>query len=654
MIPTIELDQESFQEIFERSRKRIPALYPTWTNFNTNDSGIAMLELLSWLRQVQDFHMNQIGEEHLLMYLKLMGMKMKSISPGHAIVHCSKVKREEILPKGYVFLAGDITFQSEEAVRLYSGQLRKLTAIDEDGVVLNERQMEETEQKMQFPIFGRNPKVGNFMEMVFDRPFLSGEVFGFYFSIYDDYAMKRNPVSETFLPLTKISVEYKTAAGWQACRIVKDDTFGLIKNGILRIQIPFFQEQPTEETYSLRIRLDWGEYDVIPFLEYLNLNPIQLVQCETVAEYGTNLKGKADFLYQKTEHGYKEIRRIDNAENDILYCRVLEGYGTGILGYGTGFPNQSVPLGFSGVLEESVKILVENPEYPNVFELWERVEDFGGSSPEGRHFMVDEVNHVICFGDNVHGLAPEGEIRLLSAMRTEGAAGNVKRRQIHAGPLLDEEEPFFIATNEEDVLDGTDRETIEECFERFRKEVRETDYAATEEDFEYHILTTPGLMIEKVKIVEVDSEKNTIYAAVKPWSQKDCPKLSRMYYNNIMRHMDTRRLIGTDFCVMEPEYIQITLYMDLELRTHIYDVDAQMKERLNVYFNHVQSDFGEPILYSTLYGFLDAMQDVAKVHALTIDASGQGIERNISGDVILPPNGLASLGRVLCSVSYSK
>ena len=652
MIPTIELAQESFQEIFEKSRKRISILYPQWTNFNTNDTGIALLELLSWLKEVQDFHLNQIGEEHLRMYLKLMGMRPMSVRPAHAVVHCFQVEWEEVLPKGYVFRAGDITFQSEESVRLYPGKLLKLTVTDKTGNVLNEQRMDEMDRYMHFPVFGIAPQIGNCMEMIFDQPFTMGEVFGLYFSVYEDYEIKRNPISEEFIPFTGIYVEYKTKAGWKKCQIQRDDTAGFLKSGILHIQIPFVKKENLLDSYCIRIRMEWGEYDVVPYLNYLNLNPIPLIQCKTIAESGMDALKEATFIYEKTEHGYKETNEIKTG--NMLYSRVIESVGTGVLGHGNGFPNQSFSIGFSGVLEDSVEILVEHPEYPAVFEIWERVPDFGASSPEDRHFVVDEIENRICFGDNIRGFAPEGEIRLLAAMQTEGILGNVKKRQIHVVPASENEPLFFKALNEENVLDGARQETLEECFERFQKEVREVDYAATEEDFVHHILHTPGLLLEKANVVEVDTERNVIYAAVKPWSEEECPELSDGYYQNIMHHMNGKRLIGTDFRIMELEYIQITLYMELEMRVHYRDVNELIRERLKRYFDVVQSEFGQPILYSELYGFLDSMQDVARVYSLTIDASGQGLERNISGDVILPPNGLANLRQVQCSVFYSK
>lgn len=123
MIPTIRLDEENFQEIFETARKRIPLLYPEWTNFNENDSGIALLELFSWLKEVQEFHLNQVGLEHESVYLKLLGIERKEICPARTVVTCCSVKEETELPEGFQFHAGEIPFCSVERTRLFSGKL---------------------------------------------------------------------------------------------------------------------------------------------------------------------------------------------------------------------------------------------------------------------------------------------------------------------------------------------------------------------------------------------------------------------------------------------------------------------------------------------------------------------------------------------------
>lgn len=100
MIPSIRLDEDTFQDIFENARKRIPLLYPEWTNFNENDSGIAMLELFAWMKEVQEFHLNQIGLENEAVYLKLLGMKRKEIHPAKAVVSCLSGKKRNTALRG--------------------------------------------------------------------------------------------------------------------------------------------------------------------------------------------------------------------------------------------------------------------------------------------------------------------------------------------------------------------------------------------------------------------------------------------------------------------------------------------------------------------------------------------------------------------------
>ena len=78
-----------------------------------------------------------------------------------------------------------------------------------------------------------------------------------------------------------------------------------------------------------------------------------------------------------------------------------------------------------------------------------------------------------------------------------------------------------------------------------------------------------------------------------------------------------------------------------------------LKGKIRRYFEEFCSDFGSPVLYSGLYGFLDGLQGIRRIRSLTIDAAGQGILRNMNGDVFLPSAGLAVLEQIQLSVSYT-
>ena len=159
MIPTIRLDEENFQEIFETARKRIPLLYPEWTNFNENDSGIALLELFSWLKEVQEFHLNQVGLEHEPVYLKLLGIERKEICPARTVVTCCSVKEETELPEGFQFHAGEIPFCSVERTRLFSGKLWRVRTgnTGRQGYV-SEREWDGSDTGWKLPVFTETPE----------------------------------------------------------------------------------------------------------------------------------------------------------------------------------------------------------------------------------------------------------------------------------------------------------------------------------------------------------------------------------------------------------------------------------------------------------------------------------------------------------------
>ena len=49
MLPEMQLDDQSFEEIVRGARKKIARIYPEWTDYNEHDPGITFLELLAGL-----------------------------------------------------------------------------------------------------------------------------------------------------------------------------------------------------------------------------------------------------------------------------------------------------------------------------------------------------------------------------------------------------------------------------------------------------------------------------------------------------------------------------------------------------------------------------------------------------------------------------
>ena len=86
MLVPEQLDNQSFDEIIQQAQKQISLLTSDWTNYNPSDPGITLLELFSWYKEVQQYHLNALSREHELAYLKLLGASPHDMKPATALL----------------------------------------------------------------------------------------------------------------------------------------------------------------------------------------------------------------------------------------------------------------------------------------------------------------------------------------------------------------------------------------------------------------------------------------------------------------------------------------------------------------------------------------------------------------------------------------
>ena len=82
MFYDLELDSRSYREIEEDAVFHIPREYPEWTNYNLADPGMTLVQLLSWLTEVQQYHLSQPSEGKRRKYLKLLGVEVRHALPS--------------------------------------------------------------------------------------------------------------------------------------------------------------------------------------------------------------------------------------------------------------------------------------------------------------------------------------------------------------------------------------------------------------------------------------------------------------------------------------------------------------------------------------------------------------------------------------------
>lgn len=62
MISLPKLDDQNYAEIVEAAKRRIPVIFPEWTDFNEHDPGITVIELFAWLKEMQQYTLDRIPD----------------------------------------------------------------------------------------------------------------------------------------------------------------------------------------------------------------------------------------------------------------------------------------------------------------------------------------------------------------------------------------------------------------------------------------------------------------------------------------------------------------------------------------------------------------------------------------------------------------
>lgn len=103
MIPTVNLDDRTFDDIRDEAIRLIPRYCPEWTNHNASDPGITLIELFSWMTEMTLYRLNKVPQKNYLAMLELMGMSLSPPQGARAIVRFFPIdncKKNILVKKG--------------------------------------------------------------------------------------------------------------------------------------------------------------------------------------------------------------------------------------------------------------------------------------------------------------------------------------------------------------------------------------------------------------------------------------------------------------------------------------------------------------------------------------------------------------------------
>lgn len=145
-----DLDSKNFDTILQEALARLPSLAPEWTDYNQSDPGITVIELLSWLADIDYYRLNRVTDTHRRAFLKIAGIECGENVSSRVLLRFTTSSNTSItIPKGKIIMSENLPFVTE----------KELTVLPKAGInriVVNDFSGEIEVKKHDFYPFGKH------------------------------------------------------------------------------------------------------------------------------------------------------------------------------------------------------------------------------------------------------------------------------------------------------------------------------------------------------------------------------------------------------------------------------------------------------------------------------------------------------------------
>lgn len=114
----IGLDEGGYDALYQALVQGVSARTPGWTDAYAASPTVTFAETMAWLIDMQRFYIDRITEEHRLCLLRLLGGRLTAARAAHGVMRLDSAGRCGVLPRGTLFYAGEIPFETEAALTL--------------------------------------------------------------------------------------------------------------------------------------------------------------------------------------------------------------------------------------------------------------------------------------------------------------------------------------------------------------------------------------------------------------------------------------------------------------------------------------------------------------------------------------------------------
>ncbi len=292
--------------------------------------------------------------------------------------------------------------------------------------------------------------------------------------------------------------------------------------------------------------------------------------------------------------------------------------------------------------------LVLEIEDAGEWRVWDQRNGFDDSGPADRHYVLDENEGKILFGNGLNGQVPARNARICAAYyrHSEGAGGNVApEHRWSTGQVTG----ALFGKNKHAGVGGVAAETVEAGQRRARTEFNNRDRAVTAQDFENLAKSTPGLRIARARVIPnfhpsfpTREMSDCATVVVVPHGRRSessedpfvPPVPGDAFLAAVRRHLDRHRLITTSVHVIGAKYIPVSIACTVSFTPGVEPkaLAKNVRERLNRFLDPMAGGpdegqgwpFGRDVFPSEIHQSIKSVAGVQAVTDLTINGLSNG------------------------------
>ena len=616
-------------QLYARACRRMAQLVPGWSDAIPSDPAAAILELASYLSDMQNYKWSIVGPEHHLAYARLLGGAPGTLAPASLLARPLSPDRPYA---GQRFWVDDVPYEVADAAADV-GDIQAVTAVCGElcrpwraGTAL--------------PLKGD----GGYVSISFSRPLAAGRPYRIWCGLVPQPG--RVPPDGETPPPVKLRARISDGPGWREIPLL-DGTCGLLRSG-------FWTVTPDLPVSVVHVAVE-GRPEGRPELSEMVLEPVRLEQRLTrsaVAQLQPPFR---------LPEGW--------AGNRVLRCFVPSGSG-GWRQAPELFVQDGCVAGWSAAAPGVLRVVCAEPDFPLSYTLRavaceEIVLEEPGILPDSLRLMIreggvwydcpvrepdpgqtlprgcrwDGERQRLCFGDGRDFRVPaEGELLVAACAATLGSRGNGAAGLLAQGGIrLQSLAP---------AAGGRDPETARDAFFRTVREQEEPLRAVTPEDYESLARRTPGLALGQVRAIARRAQGRRgagITVLAKPVSGQALPALTPWQAGRLQSWLERYRLIGVPVTVRSPRYLPLSVSVSLRVSEPVEE--QTVRETVLPLADGVTGplDFGGEVSHAALFAALGALEHVTAVTALELRPLSGGTRRAQDGSILLKPDMLPYL-----------